>query len=96
VLWLDVSRCNTLQANLTAKLAGRYGSTVEVQKSGALLLAGTEMVSTQLQLDSYGQHIGCVCLLWQTPLAQTSQLTLLRPLTMDAFGCHLQGSQHCG
>ena len=96
MLWLNAFACNTLQASLTAKLAGRYSSTVEVQKSGALLLAGTETVSTQLQLDSYGQHIGCVCLLWQPPLAQTSQLSLLRPLLMDAFGCHLQGSQHCG
>ena len=49
-----------LQASLTAKLAGRYGSSVDVQKSGALLLAGAEPVSAQLQLDSYGQLIGYV------------------------------------
>lgn len=58
---IDPAAHITLQASLTAKLAGRYGSSVEVQKSGALLLAGNETVSTQLQLDSYGQLIGCGC-----------------------------------
>jgi hypothetical protein len=56
----DVSARIILQASLTAKLAGRYGSSVDVQKSGALLLAEAEPVSAQLQLDSYGQLIGCV------------------------------------
>jgi hypothetical protein len=69
----DVLARTILQASLTAKLAGRYGSAVHVQKSGALLLAGAAPVSAQLQLDSYGQLIGCALMSLLRPSAYTGQ-----------------------